>query len=192
VILLLVVLVVRRPKKAATGTGFLREMTGAVNLSELQGYAKSGAPAAKAAAPAAAAKRPPAGDKTVPMTKLPDASLTVDQSRDSSMVGQVIQILAVPFTIGRRDADMSFENDSGMSRAHARITYEGGSYSITDAGSTNHTYVDEREVPSGTQQPLYDGVKIRLGTATVLTFRSDGGGSGFDRDKTLPEGFSVR
>src|SRR5439155_11606213 len=39
-IALMAVLALRKPKKAATGTGFLREMTGAVDVSELAGHAK--------------------------------------------------------------------------------------------------------------------------------------------------------
>jgi Mg-chelatase subunit ChlD len=192
-IALMAVLVLRKPKKAATGTGFLREMTGAVDVSELAGHARNRTP--PGGVNVASAGKPPAKqardyDKTqaVPYTNMPDSTLAVEKSRDTPSVGKVIPLTHVPFTMGRRERDLNFENDPGVSREHAQITYENNVFYITDNGSTNHTFVDDVEVPAGVAKPLYSGATIRLGTSTVLKFRTVEAG-GYDMDKTSPEPF---
>ncbi len=193
---LLAVLILRKPKKAATGTGFLREMTGAVDVSELASYAKNRTPPGgikSQGAPAKAAAKPAQDyDKTaaVPFVNMPDSTLSVERSRDSASVGKVIQVTHVPFRLGRRDSDANFENDPGVSREHAHITYDNNVFYITDKGSTNHTFIDEVESPAGVPKPLYSGATIRLGTSTVLKFRTVERG-GFDMDKTSPEPFKL-
>jgi FHA domain/von Willebrand factor type A domain len=194
---LLAVIFLRKPKKAATGTGFLREMTGAVDVSELSSYAKNRTPAGgiktPGAPPQAAAAKPAADyDKTaaVPYVSMPDSSVAVERSRDNTNVGKVIPLTHVPFRLGRRDSDLNFENDPGVSREHAHITYDNNVFYITDKGSTNHTFIDEVEVPAGVPKPLYSGATIRLGTSTVLKFRAAEQG-GFDMDKTSPEPFKL-
>lgn len=197
----LAVLFLRKPKKAATGTGFLREMTGAVDVSELAGYAKARseeknkpaaapphAPAAPAASVRAQANRTTDYDKTaaVNLTRMPASSLSVERSRDNTYVGKSIPVTHVPFTLGRRERDLSFENDPGVSREHAQITYENNTYFITDNGSTNHTFVDEVDIGAHSPRPLYNGAAIRLGTSTVMTFRIEES-SGYDSDKTMPD-----
>jgi hypothetical protein len=146
---LMAVLFLRRPKKAATGTNFLREMTGAVDISQLEGYkqGQQGQSAPKPSTPAAPAPSVPSPsratdyDRTaaVPLGALPAASVTVEKSRETSAVGKVAQISHLPFTMGRRERDLNFENDGGVSREHAEITFENNVFFIKDKGSTNHT-----------------------------------------------------
>jgi len=142
-----------------------------------------------------AAGKPPAKqardyDKTqaVSYTDMPDSTLAVEKSRNTPSVGKVIPLTHVPFTMGRRERDLNFENDPGVSREHAQITYENNVFYITDNGSTNHTFVDDVEVPAGVAKPLYSGATIRLGTSTVMKFRTVEAG-GYDMDKTSPEPF---
>jgi hypothetical protein len=197
---LMAVLFLRRPKKAATGTNFLREMTGAVDISQLEGYkqAQQGQQAQSAPRPSAPAAAPSAAsratdyDRTAAVSfgELPIASLTVEKSRETSAMGKVVQISHLPFTLGRRERDLNFENDGGVSRDHAEITFENNVFFIKDKGSTNHTFVDEVDIGTNTPKPLYDGAAIRLGTSTVLRFRLEQKG-GFDSDKTMPEPFKL-
>jgi hypothetical protein len=198
IVLMMVMLILRKPKKAATGTGFLREMTGAVDVRQLAGYVE---PQAKAA-PRSAGKASPASAQTrygpdvdrtdaVSVMKMPPSSLTVERSRDTAHIGQTIPLSHVPFTMGRRERDLNFEGDGGVSREHAQITFENNVFFITDNGSTNHTFIDEVEVPAGVPKPLYDGATIRLGTSTYLKFQTEQAGS-FDADKTSPEPFKFK
>ena len=70
--------------------------------------------------------------------------------------------------IGRgSDNEIIIEDDS-VSGSHAQITSEGEGedkvYTIEDLGSTNHTYVNNKEVKS---QVLSDGDIIRVGTTRL-------------------------
>jgi hypothetical protein len=175
-------------------------MTGAVDISQLEGYkqGQQGQSAPQPSTPAAPAPSVPSPsratdyDRTaaVPLGALPAASVTVEKSRETSAVGKVAQISHLPFTMGRRERDLNFENDGGVSREHAEITFENNVFFIKDKGSTNHTFVDEVDIGTNTPKPLYDGAAIRLGTSTVLRFRLEQKG-GFDSDKTMPEPFKL-
>src|SRR5262249_1937943 len=114
------------------------------------------------------------------------STMTVERSRDNANVGKSIPLTHVPFTLGRRERDLTFENDPGVSREHAQITYENNTFFITDNGSTNHPFVHENDIGEHSPRALYNGASIRLGTSTVLTFRIDEG-SGYDSDKTMPD-----
>jgi hypothetical protein len=74
--------------------------------------------------------------------------------------------------IGRgNDADVRL-SDTGVSRLHAEVRVEPGSYVVADMGSTNGTRVNGRPV---TTAPLSDGDVIELG-ASRLVFREPGPG----------------
>jgi pSer/pThr/pTyr-binding forkhead associated (FHA) protein len=96
------------------------------------------------------------------------ATLTVERSADSQMVGKVVSIDRVPFTLGRQDCDLTFAGAPGVSRQHAQITLQDGVLFIADIESMNHTFIDECVLPSNVPTPLHDGTTIRLGSFTVL------------------------
>jgi FHA domain/Double zinc ribbon len=83
-------------------------------------------------------------------------------------------------TIGRWDADNgvfpdidldAFDEDAKVSRRHARIRRNNGSYFIEDLGSTNGTYVNRgRRLLPGNAQILSDGDEVIVGK-TFLRFR---------------------
>ena len=83
-------------------------------------------------------------------------------------------------TIGRWDADNgvfpdidldAFDEDAKVSRRHARIRRNNGSYFIEDLGSTNGTYVNRgRRLLPGNAQVLNDGDEVIVGK-TFLRFR---------------------
>ncbi len=75
--------------------------------------------------------------------------------------------------IGRWDADNGIfpdvdlervDPESKISRRHARISFESGTYHIEDLGSTNGTFINrgQRLIP-GRKHPLNDGDEIILG-----------------------------
>jgi predicted nucleic acid-binding Zn ribbon protein len=58
---------------------------------------------------------------------------------------------------------------AGVSRRHARLIVEGGSYFVEDLDSTNFTFVNKQKLAAKTRQPVGDGDEIRFGRiATVL------------------------
>lgn len=83
-------------------------------------------------------------------------------------------------TIGRWDADNgvfpdvdldAFDSDAKVSRRHARIRLQNGSYTIEDLGSTNGTYVNRgRRLLPGNAQLLNDGDEVIVGK-TFLRFQ---------------------
>jgi DNA-binding SARP family transcriptional activator len=81
-----------------------------------------------------------------------------------------------PLTIGRRSTnDICLGWDPEVSRLHAQLEYQDGSWDLTDEGlSRNGSFVDG-ELVRGRRQ-LSDAQVIRLG-GTVLLYRSGGGAS---------------
>jgi hypothetical protein len=70
-------------------------------------------------------------------------------------------------TIGRLpDCDVVID-DKGASRRHAQLKRKGGTYTLTDLGSTNGTKLNGETVQS---RELHDGDKITIGT-TLIEFR---------------------
>lgn len=77
------------------------------------------------------------------------------------------EITTPSFTIGREpDNDLQF-NHPTVSRHHAKITYDGYGFYITDLGSSNHVVVN------GTPQMktvLRSGDSIQLGQAKIIFY----------------------
>src|SRR5687767_4826270 len=72
-------------------------------------------------------------------------------------------------TIGRlADCDVVLK-DKGASRKHAQLKLRGGTWTLTDLGSTNGTRLNGQTVQS---RELADGDKITIGT-TVIEFRGN-------------------
>src|SRR5262245_38492958 len=93
----------------------------------------------------------------VPLEQTSQSLLFVEQSPDSTLLCKSIVINQTPFCIGREDCDLMFTGAPGVSRKHARITFENGAYFATDIGSTNHTYVDEVELAIDSPKMLKGG-----------------------------------
>ncbi len=70
--------------------------------------------------------------------------------------------------IGRGlEAQLRLGDDEGVSRRHARVTFDGDRAVLTDLGSVNGVYVDGQRVQ---ERALVSGMKIRIGQTTVLRF----------------------
>ncbi len=214
-LVLLMLALLRRPSKPQAGMGFLAELTGAhqVALGGADKASKGGKKAAAPTQPAPAAPKPqptptvprpplppaPSVDVTapvpslgadamtspVPQAALPVASLRVEASRHAPVRDRTFSISHTPFSLGRKQRDLNFDDDDNVSRDHAEITYIDGVFYITDRSSTHGTYVDERRLTPNVPTPLRDGVRIRLGTTTVLRFNAD-------PEMTRPEMSSAR
>lgn len=105
------------------------------------------------------------------------ASLTIERG---DQPGTEFRLVNDESTIGRWDADNgvfpdvdldAHDADAKVSRRHARIIRNNGSYTIEDLGSTNGTYVNRgRRLLPGTAQPLADGDEVIVGK-TFLRFQ---------------------
>ena len=105
------------------------------------------------------------------------AALTIERG---DVPGTEFRLVNDESTIGRWDADNGIfpdvdldahDADAKVSRRHARIIRNNGSYSIEDLGSTNGTYVNRgRRLLPGNSQPLADGDEVIVGK-TFLRFQ---------------------
>ena len=94
--------------------------------------------------------------------------------------GTEFRLLNDESTIGRWDADNGIfpdvdldahDSDAKVSRRHARIVRNNGSYYVEDLGSTNGTYVNRgRRLLPGNAQLLSDGDEVIVGK-TFLRFQ---------------------
>lgn len=83
-------------------------------------------------------------------------------------LGLAFDLDADSLSIGRSADNDVVLTDSGISRHHARLEREKNTYLLTDLGSTNGTFVNDREI---SQVTLADRDRITFG-ALNLTFRS--------------------
>lgn len=115
-----------------------------------------------------------AGDDGAP--KHAHATLTIERGGSP---GTEFRLTSDESTIGRWDADNgvfpeidldTHDNEAKVSRRHARIIRNNGTYAIEDLGSTNGTYVNRgRRLLPGSPQMLTDGDEVIVGK-TFLRF----------------------
>lgn len=97
------------------------------------------------------------------------AALIVLQGEE---IGRDFRLRRTSMVIGRSTSAEICLPDDGASREHARVSFQGTDgedgavFTLTDLGSTNHTFVNSEQVES---VQLCDGDKIRIGD-TVLKF----------------------
>lgn len=93
--------------------------------------------------------------------------------QNGSQAGQVFQLSAGSFTIGRT-ADNSVQlSDAAVSKRHARLTIQASGASIEDTGSSNGTFVNGRRITAAT--PLKSGDMLQIGTTIQLKTELSGG-----------------
>ncbi len=80
----------------------------------------------------------PAGDATVAFASAP----AVKNPRLVKADGSLFLLQDGEQTVGRENADLTFAGESSVSRTHARLSRTGDSVTISDAGSTNGTFVN--------------------------------------------------
>src|SRR3954447_4120307 len=88
---------------------------------------------------------------------------------EGAQAGRQVQLESV-VDVGR-DASLPLhlDDDTQVSRRHARFTAQGGQATVEDLGSTNGTYVNEQPIHSPRQLNPRDRVRIGL---TVVELRS--------------------
>src|SRR5437588_6597813 len=79
---------------------------------------------------------------------------------NGSLEGQEIELIADPQTVGRGSSCNIKIGDAGVSSKHAKIWCEDGVFFVMDLGSTNGTFVNERDVD---REQLSDGDTITFG-----------------------------
>ena len=78
--------------------------------------------------------------------------------------GEKVPISGSEFVIGkdRRRVNYCIDDNTSVSRAHAKIINRNGSFYISDMNSTNFTFVNGVKVSAGQEQAIKSGDKIKL------------------------------
>src|SRR3989442_10679772 len=79
---------------------------------------------------------------------------------NGSLEGQEIDLIPDPQTVGRGSSCNIKIGDAGVSSKHAKIWCEDGVFFVMDLGSTNGTFVNDRDVD---REQLQDGDTITFG-----------------------------
>lgn len=116
----------------------------------------------------------PAQDEAAePSTDAPAARLIV--KRQGAETDVVFEIHP-PATLGRFDASVGpididlggLPEGSYVSRRHAEIIFDGGTWTLRDLGSSNGTFVLKSDFERIEEAPLEDGTEFALGNARFV------------------------
>lgn len=77
--------------------------------------------------------------------------------------GEETPITKNTFVVGKdpQSSDLVISNKT-ISRRHAEITMRGSHYFVKDLGSTNKTFVNDREIPPNVNTEIFSGSKIKF------------------------------
>ena len=116
---------------------------------------------------ASANARPPKASKPekAPKVKTGPRQLVVIEG---PLTGTVIPLGTADVTIGRAPSSTLVLDDDYASNAHSRLTLSGGTWVVSDLGSTNCTWIDRTRITAPT--PLAIGHTLKVGR-TVLELR---------------------
>src|SRR5436305_12834483 len=78
--------------------------------------------------------------------------------------GSAVQLHKSTVTIGREPGNDIVVTDASVSRHHATITFNGGTWPISNLTHRNIATINQREVPPLQQSPISERVTITLGT----------------------------
>lgn len=77
--------------------------------------------------------------------------------------GTSIPVNTPEFIIGKENSRVNYcVNNNAVSRQHAKISANNGSYFITDMNSSNFTFLNGRQIPANTPQLLHSGDVFKL------------------------------
>jgi hypothetical protein len=88
---------------------------------------------------------------------------TKSQSLDQEKV-----IVNFPCVVGREGCDINIGGDARISRVHMEVDVRGDEIFITDLGSSNGTFINDKKLPPRTATPLVGSHIVRLGSQTHL------------------------
>jgi hypothetical protein len=79
---------------------------------------------------------------------------------------EIVPIKGTLFQLGSdyEYSDYQVRNNKTVSSTHARIIVRQKEYYILDMNSKNHTYVDDKVIPSMVETKLNHGTRVRLGS----------------------------
>lgn len=85
---------------------------------------------------------------------------------------QTVQLSKVPFCIGRNQngSDLCILDNEKLSGHHAEIDYRDGSYYITDLNSTNHVFINGKQIMPNTPVKLETQAKFTLGDEQFIFY----------------------
>ncbi|MBP2681571.1 MAG: hypothetical protein H6Q78_1434 [Candidatus Krumholzibacteriota bacterium] len=137
-------------------------------------HANAAAPAANDAAdslsdladPSDDRTAPPAGSTSQPVERRiePSDTLPILTVVSGPAAGKRVPLLPMTMTLGR-EVDNNIEiKDIDVARYHARISFEGGHYTIQDLEGSSGTFVDGQKVSKAILSP---GSKIRVGNSEL-------------------------
>jgi serine/threonine protein kinase len=98
---------------------------------------------------------------------MPDVQLAVVKSTDAHLDGSTFKLKEATFTIGRANAELNISDDKGISRQHARITFENGSFFLKDLNSSNGTYLNGKRIQADEPVEILFGSWITVGQTTL-------------------------
>jgi len=97
--------------------------------------------------------------------------LVVIYSQEPGMLGRRFVLDHEPIGVGRgADSEIVLEGDS-VSRRHAYFTRRGSNWYVTDANSTNGTYVNEEQIKPDSEVLLANADRVKIGPS-ILKFLS--------------------
>lgn len=123
----------------------------------------------RAAGQLAENRRPPVNQTgpIAPIPPRPRLRLRVLRT-PGSQAGKEEVIESFPYVIGRTEGNLILPDDKRLSRRHVSIALHDNQFVVEDLGSTNHTYINERQLHPGEEALLPKAARIRLGPDTEL------------------------
>ncbi len=91
------------------------------------------------------------------------ATLEIQNGSQAGTKGEITRLGS--FTIGRRSSNDLKIGETGASRKHCRIDYDGEFFWLVDCESHNGTYLNGRRI---NRSLLYDGDVIRVGRTRLV------------------------
>ena len=88
---------------------------------------------------------------------------------DGPIAGSKYLLGAGKSTIGRHPESNIFFADTTVSRRHAEVTLSGNEVKVTDVGSLNGTYLNQRQIDSS--QQLVPGDVLQIGKFKLVYFQ---------------------
>ena len=88
---------------------------------------------------------------------------------DGPIAGSKYLLGAGKSTIGRHPESSIFFDDITVSRRHAEVTLSGNEVKVTDVGSLNGTYLNQRQIDSS--QQLVPGDVLQIGKFKLVYFQ---------------------
>jgi len=165
--------------------------TGAFHFTTGRRFRGAEAPAAAEAAAGTLAEAPPAeavpvdsgstlqpeGDETLLAPAEPVAAEAGPAPpawlvfKSGANAGQTIPVSGAVTSIGRAPENDVVVDDQGASRQHAQITFAGGTFQLTDAGSAGGTIVEGASAAATV--PLASGTEVKIGQTELVFMQGE-------------------